>query len=752
LNFLKKAGAVLLLVAVFASSCNKYADDFKQINTKLDALAQQVAGVTTLSTSMTALAAQVTALQTAVAGLPTTASITTLTANLKTVSDNVVALQTKLQSVADAGTATKAVVDQLKTDLGALAKKVADDDKALTDQITALGTTDVAQSAALLALKDQNTALASQITSAQAALIADNDVTQAAIAALQLIVNSQKAALDQLLANSNMFTGDVNITSPAEVTFWAKKISSLGMINGKLTINTTALAGKLDSVNYITKNINAVIGAASNVTVTSTSTATLLDLSKLVSVAGNYSVTGVKISDSNLSSVGGNFTVAYDGAYVYPNLTTIGGNLTLTQIPSSTTAPVTTGTTLISLPVVKVTGSVFDGVLTDPAGTVVFPDATSIELAGGVSTLTANNATNVKIGTVDYAGSLTINASKATTVDLSAAKTAGGAVAITADPTATVKLDLFNSNVAVTISKVKSVTLPSLVSGTLSFPDATSVTLAKFDGATAPSMSNVTTLTMGALNSSFALAAYTKLTSIDITGKTATAVPMVTTAGIVTTTANNVLATVKLGGVLNSVNLTGLVKLASLTTSGVINSITVDGASILTGASFGHTHYVGGTGSELIIKNNPKLTSLSSGVLDYPQTITVTNNVLLTSLNLSSYKTPLLGGTTAITINGNKLSGTYTNAIAGTPTTPYVETTITSADLNTLKAFVAMYPTKAPFVPAITLAVNLDLVKILSTDTAAPLSSWMGSDSAHTPAFAAPGTGITTQAEFALVK
>lgn len=117
---------------------NKYADDFTQLNTKLDALAIQVAGVTTLTTDMSSVKAQVTALQTAVAGLPTTASITALQTSLGSVDTKIDAITTTLNTVATAGTATKAIVDGLKTDLTAFAAKVTADNLAMKAQSTAL--------------------------------------------------------------------------------------------------------------------------------------------------------------------------------------------------------------------------------------------------------------------------------------------------------------------------------------------------------------------------------------------------------------------------------------------------------------------------------------------------------------------------------------------------------------------------------------------------------------------------------------
>ena len=233
--------------------------------------------------------------------------------------------------------------------------------------------------------------------------------------------------------------------------------------------------------------------------------------------------------------------------------------------------------------------------------------------------------------------------------------------------------------------------------------DATTVTLTKHDGVSAPVLAAVTNLTIGGLNvAGFTLANYNAtLLTASITAKSTS------TVASVLTTANAKLTGLTLAGPLVSAVVDGQSKLTSLATSGVINSLTVNNNAIITGLTLAHTHLIGGTGSVLVVTNNAALTALVSST-DYPAVITVTGNALLTSLNLSSYVTKLLsatGANTAITINTNKLSGNYTNAVAITPTTPYVETTITSADLAKLKAFVATYPATGN--PTITLAVNL---------------------------------------------
>ncbi len=784
MNFLKRAGAILMLVAVFASSCNKYADDFKQINTKLDALAAQFAGVTQLSADNAALKAQITALQTAVAALPSTASITALSTGLAGVVVKIDAITTTLNAVALVGTATKTVVDGLKTDLAALKTKVDADNLAMKAQLTALGTTDAAQTAQLTALIADNVTILASIAALQTSMDgialtgSGSDATALTIQGLQLMLNAQKVILDQLLANSNMYNGDVTITTGPELTFYAGKISQLGIINGNLVINTTALSTKLDSVNFVVKNIGAVIGTQSgvknSVTVTSTSTATLLDLSRLVSVAGNYTVSGVDVNDANLSSVGGNFSINYDGPYAYSNLTTVTGNLTLTRVPTSSTKA---GTTSINLPSVVVSGNVYDG--TNAAGVIVYPEATTIILSGGVTSVTAAVATQITLGATGYASGLIVSApTAAAVVDLSAATSAAGAVSVTTGNGGTVKFTnlasaaggvAVNTGTSGTVDFSKLVTAAGGISltgpATIEFPlmtsgaltsDATTVTLTKHDGVSAPVLAAVTNLTIGGLNvAGFTLANYNAtLLTASITAKSTS------TVASVLTTANAKLTGLTLAGPLVSAVVDGQSKLTSLATSGVINSLTVNNNAIITGLTLAHTHLIGGTGSVLVVTNNAALTALVSST-DYPAVITVTGNALLTSLNLSSYVTKLLsatGANTAITINTNKLSGNYTNAVAITPTTPYVETTITSADLAKLKAFVATYPATGN--PTITLAVNLDLVTLAGGTTTATLASRMNADTAHTVTpggasfdFIFPNTvGITQAKEFTLVQ
>ena len=724
LNFLKKAGAVLMLVAVFASSCNKYADDFKQLNTKLDALATQVAGVTTLSTSLTALTAQVTALQTAVAGLPNpTASLAALTTNLASVNTKIDAITTSLNNVATAGTATKAVVDGLKTDLAALATKVAADDAALTTQIAALASNDVDQSAALVALKDQNTAMAASIATLQASLnglamtgSASDTATALTIQGLQLMLNAQKLQLDQILANSSMFIGSVSITSDAEVDFYMPKLAQLGMINGNLTVSTANIT-KIDNMNTILSKITAVIGT-STVSVTA-APGKSINLSKLVSVVGSFSAVGANSSSaavaqstvdmSALQSVTGDVTMDFDGPYASTALTTVGGNLYLMS-HGTASSPTRVGTTTVDFPAVAVTGVIVsDGttyVLTTATPTLVYDLATKVVIGGNFASLSAAVATSVKISTPSFFTAknvgfpdavLTINAPKATVVDLSAVKTVGKTTSaglnITTADAGTVDLSNFANYVTstpttiaipVTIEGPEVITLPKYVAGALTSSTALTVTLAKHEWAIPATLASVETLTLGSLNNAFVMP--TTVVTASITGKTQSVYTSCNATVNASTT--NTLESLTLGGVLKSALVTST-GLTSLTTSGVVNELGVVNCtnSGLTTLGLAHTHFPSGPGSSIVVTGNSNLASLKTST-DYPWVINISGNVRLASLDLTSNVNAVSVAGASFTVGTNKLSGLYVPSVKSLGSDPFVEAKIKSNVLLPIKAIV----------------------------------------------------------------
>ncbi|MCX6321435.1 MAG: hypothetical protein NTX93_06460 [Bacteroidia bacterium] len=362
---MKKLLLGVIAFALIITSCNKYADDFKDLNAKMDALKAQVAGVATLSAGITTMQTQLTALTAAVAALPNpTASIATLGTNLTALTANVATLQTSLNTLA----------------------------------------TNVA---------------AGKVTSDAAALV---------VAQLQTALTAAQADIVKILANTSMYVGNVSITSDAEVDFWTPKIAQLGMINGTLTVNTSAIT-KLAAMNLILKNVNAVIGGTTTgvdqVTITAATSGTNIDLSKLTSVVGNFTATGATggvtqsiLNISALTSVTGNFKLDFDGPYALPLLSSVGGTMVLTDhVASTTSGAVRSGTTTVNFPLVSVTGTL-------NAGTPNWPLATTVNVAGNITTFDAATATTVALRG-SYTAGLVFNAPLATSVSIGAATAAG---------------------------------------------------------------------------------------------------------------------------------------------------------------------------------------------------------------------------------------------------------------------------------------------------------------------------------------
>jgi len=418
--------------------------------------------------------------------------------------------------------------------------------------------------------------------------------------------------------------------------------------------------------------------------------------------------------------------------------------------------------------------------------------------------VTANAANTVTLNASATAtlASLTVNATKAASAITVGGKIVTGALSIVGSTTSVVSLPTLVSvgtttgikgvtltapalktlTGAATLTNVTPVSLPALTTApagltaasavtftaplynvdaanglTLGAPATTLEVASVAGGNIASTGAAFVTLKVDALNETLAIPG--SVVTATVTGIPAVAVPMATPA--IVTAGGATLKTLTLGGVLNSASVTASA-LTALSTSGVINSLTVNGTSLV-GMTLAHTHYVGGPGSQLTVINNTLLTSLSSGVLDYPQTINVAGNSVLTSLDLSSYHTMLLAGTTTITIGAagavsNKLSGDYVNAVAMTATTPYYETKVTSADLHKLKAFIAMH--SAVGAPTLVLKANVDLVTLGGAAGNATLDSRLSTDKGanHTVANGAPtaltGTtsGLTTLYEFSLVQ
>jgi len=205
MNFIKVTGAILIVFAIFASSCNKQSTvAYPYPVTKLDAFAAHFKGVTELATDMYFMRDTITHLQKILTTLPETSSNSSLKTSLTAINGRVESIFSTLNTMANIGTTTIGQIDSLKNDLTALQFKVAADDNILKTQIAALGSTNIIQSARLNALLKTNNALVIQIANAQKSLnnlitYSGDATTQIAVDVLSVQMNAAKVSFNILL-------------------------------------------------------------------------------------------------------------------------------------------------------------------------------------------------------------------------------------------------------------------------------------------------------------------------------------------------------------------------------------------------------------------------------------------------------------------------------------------------------------------------------------------------------------------------
>ena len=622
-----------------------------------------------------------------------------------------------LQVIIDKANAdNKAQIETVLTNLGTLSTTVADNNTVLTASVTGL------QLALAAAQRDLTILLnASAMYNDNVNISTDSDV------------DFYLAKLFQMgIINGNLIVNTDAVTKIADLN--------------KILAAVVAVIGTNDAVQVITSGnhhhnnnawtITTVAGSGHFVTIEdqigSSLTATLL-----TSIRGDYTVTGSDISDPKIDNVGGAVTYEYAGAYESVSLKTVGTNLVL---HSDTT------TANINFPNVIVGGHVGDG-SHSPNGTVAFnsPHTDKIvfglETGGQIHNLTTTNATWIKIGTAEYDGALAITAWEALTIDLSAATTAAstvtiasglsattgsattvnlsnlttsGALTVWADSTADVMLHKFDASVMVTIRGPHTLDIPVWLGqpgSDLSAPETKTLTLEKYRWwsvtapatiPTTPELAEIETLTLGNALENVNIGTYPTLKKVVLTGAAfGDATHWATISGAhvpgVSTTGNAKLEWLQLGGIMNAVSVSNLPKLTAVATSGIINTMILDNADALLSVTLGHSNFegavgYGGPGSDLWITGNAKLASVTTTGLDKMHSLKIVNNALLTSLDLHSYVNPLntVGFAASLWVFNNKLSGTFSPALAEFGTTAYQEAKITCATLEGLRDYVAV--------------------------------------------------------------
>ena len=603
------------------------------------------------------------------------------------------------------------------------------------------------------------------------------DKTKLTIQGLQLALAAAQADITTILNSTAMYNGDVIINSDAAVDFFFGKLNQLAIVNGGFEVRTEMItAAYRAKLNTIMSKVQAVING--DVYIESVP-GDNLSLPLLSQVDGNYDIWGADVNDPKIAIVAGWYGLGYDGAYESTSLQHVGNGVYLDTWGSNATQGddddwIVTSVNFPNL-VMKV-GAGIDGIWSDWDGngtenTLEFPNAKSVVLGETtIDHLDADSALTVTIKTVEYLNGLIVHAGEATSLDLSACTTSDEDLDLNVADGGTVNLNkLVDCAYNVVIEGPTTVTIPLWdgVGGDLTSSTATTVTLAKYDWSTPATIPAVEHLTLGAVDAVVAIDGYPTLITANISGKTQT--KWANCVAGVTSAVNPELTTLTLGGVMRTVNVANLPLLTSVTTSGSINAFTLDAAAKITGLTLGHKQFdgeigYGGPGSYLTITNNPKLASLKPSALSKMRTVDIHDNALLASIDLSSYGAAAapnfinnVAATTIIMhIYNNKLTGTYTDALPLTLTMPYQEAKIVSADLKTLKAYVAAIMAVTGNVIVLNLRLDVDDVDAVTAGNQTLGDAMLANSAVSTVITDAPGriatTAISTKQEMALIQ
>jgi prefoldin subunit 5 len=605
-------------------------------------------------------------------------------------------------------------------------------------------------------------------------------------------------ALGELLQANAVINQNLKITNEAELDYVESLIGTEAddptvIINGGFEVNNSTLstAALAARVNAVVAKVRTVIG---QVTITASAT---IDASTLGFVDGSANMSnGVNIS--GLATVSGDLTLGHYGDVDLAQLVSV-NSLTLSKSASITTLNIgnMAGTlnskdfseaTSISLGDIALSGQITATLATEFTWGYDSDIASALSLTvSGVAKVFANSVPSISavvtitnsaagseghftaLKTIATGGSLV---NPAETIAMGAITTVSGTLTIDG-PGAVDFPELATQGGFISAANAGTFLAPKLV-------DAASITTSTTAAVTVKSVADpnnyttsgtITGLTTAGQTTSLTLSSFPALKTADIT----VAGNKDSNEEISVTSASGDLAEFTVGGVLNVLSVVNAPKLTTLTTAGEITDFTVANTATITTIDFGHTFISGDTAATVTVSGVTKIKSLDMSSLTKVKTVNVVNNDALASIVAPS-STVLAEPIAAIsvTINGNALTGGYTQAVAGAETEPYSEAVITSTDLATFKSFIEAYAaqsgrTSSTSVSAtsgvdnISYNMNVDVVTIdtstetstlqaaLESNTAAGNGLDAAGDTADDTTDGADGVGVNTKNELDIV-
>ena len=749
---MKKSLLSILALAVFATGCQNYDDQFDSLNKQITALTSKVDGLNPA----------------------TAADISALTGQLTT-----------LKGLVDAMTAQNA------TDLAAALAKIAE----ITAALEALDTkvaTDIAGVETSVA--SVTAALGDTATSEEVASLS-------AVTNLQTELDAIKAALDGLLSAGASLNRDISITNSAELTLAESLIDATStadyILEGNLNIVATSgtnydadLTGAITRISALTAKLQTVLGT---VTATTASSTTALNMDKLTYVKQGLVITGKMPTVPVLATTGSLTIDTDDSSYSIPTLVSAGAiDIDISSVVSVTSIQLANVTTTdgaitgssqfvavdadvnlgkaglpATVTVKSLTGggaSYTSGTISTTGGNITLSAATvsasTIKATGDVSLSGAtvlDQSTIIAGGNVDAAqvsvgptGTVTITTGAAGIATLSGATAIGATTMFDKNPRgATITASGGSINLTALKEQVRglyltanAVDLSAMTSNTgaltvvsataLSFPvmasNAGSIVGADVTSINAPALSLTATnsvnikaasthtyleITAPAHNSEVLVTTdvgaltlvaqdeaidfnrasqWTALATLNITGKAASS-PASQANAVTVGSVNVSLTTVTMvGDSWLSAFTSNNSPMTSLTTAGRVRSFTVSGTALNT-LTFGHVEVTPGDASSIDIANTQVKTLDMSGSAIKTDYIYISDNASLTTVTMpASTNLPEPTAAVSITIHDNALTGAWTAAVSGTGTTAYAEGsfgTTTPTGINGLSGYVS---------------------------------------------------------------
>ena len=599
------------------------------------------------------------------------------------------------------------LVTNLAADVAGL-QTVSDDIATLSQTVNGLATSlDVA-------------AIQADIDALEAALVGVADETDLTALAEALAIVQED--LRELLAANAVINQSITISNEATLQY-AESLVGTGtddptvIVNGSVTVDSAfanADASLTARINAITNKIATILGVegGAGLVVTHSASSTI-NFNELAFVDKTVEVSGAAYGHAKLTTVSGNVTETHTGAVSYPLLASAGVFVIGTDVSSvdfPTTANITSISTVGSatgeLKLNKAT-SVNTGKAT--INNINATKATAITLGSGAHTgnvtINAPKTAVINHGVTSISGTLSVSSASSATTYFASGLTSVGSTTIGAIGEAHFpKVATFGGNASLGAKVLDLSALASNASGTIVIANALTVDTQKlavtsnvtYTAATTAhfktgSQANiglpaVTTLELfeQGVTANFDTSGYATLKVFKITGGQGTA-PFITTVTNIVTITGAALTTAEVkGGDIDTVIVNGNALLTGLTTAGEIKNLVVNNNAILASIAMNHDHISGSDAAALTVTGNAKLASLAPSALTYIGDIEVIGNAELASIDFSSMDTIPLAGAYNIDISGNKLTGTYVAATAGSTTTAFVEAQIKSNDLYSL--------------------------------------------------------------------